>query len=90
MTCCCVDYSLSLSRNVNTWSVFVAEAHQTITALFSVFDIQIIRCNTDPVCVCVCVCWKGGTAVVLGRIYCLVFVSSITVLFDMCSSSVCI
>ena len=20
------------------------------------FDIQIIRCNTDPVCVCVCVC----------------------------------
>jgi hypothetical protein len=86
MTCFCVDYSLSLSRNVNTWSVFVAEAHQTITALFSFFDIQIIRCNTDPVCVC----WTGGTAVVLGRIYCRVFVSYITVLFDTCSSSVCI
>jgi hypothetical protein len=39
-------------------------------------------------CVCVCVCWKGGTAVVLGRIYCLVFVNYITVLFDMCSNSV--
>ena len=86
----CVDFSLSVSRNlVNTWSVFLAEALHTTTGLLNVFDIQIIRCNTDPVCVCVCV-RRAALLLFWGHLYFLVFVNYTTFRFGKCSSSVCI
>ena len=87
--CFCVDSSLSLSscNVVKTWSVLLGESHHTTTALFN--DL-ISKLFVVILILCVCVFSNGGTALVLGHVYCLVFVNYITVLFDMRTSSVCI